>query len=418
MFNQLFERPHALARHRAGPLVAERLRYLTHLAQQGMAQRTLRGVAEYLLAVATYLHLADRPGEAIPYAEIEETAALWADRPLPRPKRTGTGRARERFLWYATQWLQFLDRLQLPPARPSSYAAEIAACADYMSREQGLAPSTISARCWAVRQFLSQLGTANHTLGEIASTQIDEALVEQVTRGNYARTTVQTLACTLRAFFRYAETRGWCRRGLAVAIKAPRVFPQELLPAGPAWDDVRRLLATTEGDQPTDIRDRAILMFLAIYGWRAGEVRRLRLEDFDWEHEVLAILRGKTRQAQIYPLARPVGAAVLRYLQEARPRCARREVFLTRRAPFRPLSSSAVGQVVRLRLHALGVSLPHYGSHTLRHACATHLLEQGLSLKEIGDHLGHRHPDTTRIYTKVDLTGLRRIADFDLGGLQ
>jgi site-specific recombinase XerD len=63
------------------------------------------------------------------------------------------------------------------------------------------------------------------------------------------------------------------------------------------------------------------------------------------------------------------------------------------------------------------VSLPHYGPHALRHACATHLLERGLSLQEIGGHLGHHDPDTTRIYAKVDLTGLRQVADLDLGGL-
>ena len=62
-------------------------------------------------------------------------------------------------------------------------------------------------------------------------------------------------------------------------------------------------------------------------------------------------------------------------------------------------------------------ALAHYGPHALRHANATHLLEQGLSLKEIADHLGHRHPDTTRIYAKVDLAQLRQVADLDLGGL-
>jgi integrase/recombinase XerD len=76
-----------------------------------------------------------------------------------------------------------------------------------------------------------------------------------------------------------------------------------------------------------------------------------------------------------------------------------------------------LGQVVRRRLRALNVPLPHYGPHALRHACATHLLEQGLSLKEIGDQLGHQSPETTRIYAKVDLAGLRTVADFDLEGL-
>jgi site-specific recombinase XerD len=54
----------------------------------------------------------------------------------------------------------------------------------------------------------------------------------------------------------------------------------------------------------------------------------------------------------------------------------------------------------------------------LRHACATHLVAEGLSFKEIGDHLGHRSPDATRTYAKVDVAGLREVAAFDLGGLQ
>lgn len=73
--------------------------------------------------------------------------------------------------------------------------------------------------------------------------------------------------------------------------------------------------------------------------------------------------------------------------------------------------------VVAHRMKRAGIKAPHRGPHVLRHACAGHLLARGLSLKEIGDHLGHRHPDSTRIYAKVDLQGLREVAAFDLGGL-
>jgi site-specific recombinase XerD len=66
----------------------------------------------------------------------------------------------------------------------------------------------------------------------------------------------------------------------------------------------------------------------------------------------------------------------------------------------------------------MALTLPRYGSHALRHACATHLLAQGLSLKEIGDYLGHLDPETTRIYAKVDLTKLRAVADLPLEGLR
>jgi site-specific recombinase XerD len=86
-------------------------------------------------------------------------------------------------------------------------------------------------------------------------------------------------------------------------------------------------------------------------------------------------------------------------------------------APFRPLTSDGMAEIVRRRLHALGLTLPHYGPHVLRHACATRLLAQGLSLKEIGDHLGHRSSDATSIYAKVDLAALRTVANFSLEDL-
>ncbi len=165
-----------------------------------------------------------------------------------------------------------------------------------------------------------------------------------------------------------------------------------------------------------DIRDRAVLLLLAVYGLRAGEVAGLSLDDFDWTHEVLTVRHGKSQRPRVYPLCRPVGDAVLRYVREVRPRSERREVFLTMCAPFRPLTF-ALGIMVQRRLRALGLTLPRYGPHALRHACATHLLAQGLSLKEIGDHLGHRCPEATSIYAKVDLAALRPVADFSLEDL-
>jgi len=63
------------------------------------------------------------------------------------------------------------------------------------------------------------------------------------------------------------------------------------------------------------------------------------------------------------------------------------------------------------------VRTAHHGPHSLRHACAQRLVADGLSLKEIGDHLGHRSTSATRLYAKVDLRGLREVAAFDAGEL-
>jgi integrase len=157
-------------------------------------------------------------------------------------------------------------------------------------------------------------------------------------------------------------------------------------------------------------------MLLAIYGLRSGEVIRLRLGDVDWEHEVFNVTSSKSGRVRTYPLVRSVGDAILRYLQAVRPRSPHRQLFLSLRAPFRPLQATP-WDMVGARLRSLQVSIPHCGPHSLRHACATQLLAAGLSLKEIGDQLGHTNPDSTRIYAKVDLTGLREVAAFDLGGV-
>jgi integrase/recombinase XerD len=159
-------------------------------------------------------------------------------------------------------------------------------------------------------------------------------------------------------------------------------------------------------------------MLLIVYGLRSLELRRLRLEDVDWEQELIRVTRFKSRCVQVYPLSDSLGEALLRYLKEARPLTQYREVFLTRRAPIQPLSSSGLVNLVARRMQRLGILPKHPGPHSLRHACATHLLTQGLSIKEIGDHLGHRDPDSTLTYAKVDLAALRRVADFNLEVLE
>jgi site-specific recombinase XerD len=94
-----------------------------------------------------------------------------------------------------------------------------------------------------------------------------------------------------------------------------------------------------------------------------------------------------------------------------------RSLFLTICAPIRPLSSASMTPIVHSRLVTLGIELPRRGAHCLRHACARNLLDGGFPLKQIGDQLGHLSPETTRIYAKVDMTGLRQVAELDMEDL-
>jgi integrase len=159
-------------------------------------------------------------------------------------------------------------------------------------------------------------------------------------------------------------------------------------------------------------------LLLRVYGLRSSEVAQLKLADVEHKEMKIHVYRSKSRRTQTFPLLPSVGVAISRYVEQARPQSSRGEIFLTCKAPFRPLSTGAMYHLVRGRLDRLSIQSPHRGPHALRHACAARLVAQGLSLKEIGDHLGHRSAFATRIYAKVDLAGLREVARFDLGGVR
>jgi integrase/recombinase XerD len=416
MFNQMFTCPRAIERHLAAPFLEQRLSYLHYCAQRGASQATLRLTAAHLLLIHDYLKLGTE-GD-ISLTQIEAAADRWIQRPNQCHHRKDSLATRTKFIAEAKHWLRFLNRLRQEPVTPCPEAHLLAEFIHYMADERGWSPQTIRTRRLLLTTFLHRVCGAHRSLSDLTIADIDHVIACKLSEEGCARVTVQAYTSVLRAFFHYAETHAWCLPGLAAAITSPRVFHGETLPAGPSWDDVRHLLTTMEGDHCTNIRDRAIVLLLTVYGLRSSEVRRLRLEDLDWENERITIHRSKPQaHTQGYPFVRTVGDAILRYVKEARPPCPFREIFVTTKAPVQPLSNSAIWRLVSQRLRAFNLPLRHCGPHALRHACASHLLSEGLSMKEIGDHLGHRSPAATAHYAKVDLVGLRQVADFSLGDL-
>lgn len=413
MFDQLFKQPCALSRQRNAPLASERAAFLAQRAEEGAAQDTLVRLARELLVVVQELDLANN--DVITPLAIDAAADRWA-RQQKRRNRAHTERwSRIFFQQTATHWLRFLGRLSIPEPEPKPFASLVEHFTSDLQYERGLSSATIANYQWHIERFLAWFSTQQRIFAQVSVADIDVFLARQGV--HWCRVSIATSAKALRAFFRYAEAQQWCRVGIAAAIESPRLFREETLPAGPAWEGVQQIIPPGDTKQPRAIRDRAILLLFVVYGLRSGEVARLQLEDIDWALEQLTVTRTKQHRAQIYPLTHEVGSAIVRYLQEVRPHCGRREIFLTLKAPFRPLSAGGLYHVTRSRFDHLGIQTPRRGPHALRHACACHLLAEGLSLDAISDHLGHRSFTSTRHYAKVDLAGLREVARFDLGGL-
>lgn len=415
MFETLFNGRKTLETYRTAPLLDSRLRYLEHLAETGARPPTLRGIAMAQLRLVLALDLTG--DDKVRLGQIQEVAEEWSCPGLHRKYERAGARFRGEFVSRTVRWLRFVGLFQEPEDAGHAHEAEVSAYEKWMRQERGFSEQSIGRYCKAANEFLDWL-PPELPLASVRISDIDGAITAKQAARNYSRPTIRNYATGLKAFFRFAEQRGWTTHGLAEGIVAPQTYPNEGVPLGPTRDEVQRVLATTEGDRPTDKRDRALLMTLIAYGLRSGEVRGLRLDDLDWENERLRVRRPKSGRTDHYPLSPGVGEAILRYILEVRPRATgERTVFLLMRAPFTPLSAAALGTVVRTRFARAGVVLRRMGPHALRHAAAQRLLDQGMSLKVVGDFLGHRHPSTTGIYAKVDLPTLREVAEFDLGSL-
>jgi site-specific recombinase XerD len=414
MFEQIFF-PRTAERYRAAPLVEERERYLVHLRETGAKRPTLRKCANDQLSLVRLLKL--KEGGRVRRSQIEAVTAIWSQPKARRCDRAASSKAKARFVTHAVRWLRFLGWLDEPEREHHPHHAKVAIFEKWLRQERGLSTATIQDYCRATDHFFCRLAENGVPLSAVRMTDIDDVIAAEHKRGAWNRRTIHDYAQRLRAFFRFAEARDWCVRGVANGIMPPRFMRDEGVPKGLKRADVQRLLATTEGDRPVDKRDRAILMLFIAYGLRAGEVGGLRLDDLSWENEILRVRCPKPGRTHTYPLSRGVGDAILRYIREVRPSGFGRALFFTMRAPIRPLDRRALGKIVKDRLASLGIIAGKRGTHALRHAAAQHLLDQGMSMKVIGDFLGHRDPSSTAIYAKVNLAALREVAALDLEGL-
>lgn len=405
MLETIYATPFARKRHLGGPFLEERDRYLQHCAEQGGMQRTQYQRAAQILWLAQRMQVGDRQG-----VDAARLRQLIQAEPTP-----GTCLA-SRVEVYGRQWLKFLGWWRTPP-NSVPFEEDLEHFVRWMRNERGLASSTVNQWREAAATFLRWYAQTGRDLSQLHPEDID-AYFTSYGASRWGRVSISYMVGMLRSFLRHLASRERCDSHLAASIFGPRRYALENVPPALSWDEVRRVIAATDTDAPQDIRDRAILMLMAVYGLRRSEVADLRMDQIHWAAREIHILRRKRNQAQVYPLVETVAAALARYIDKVRPATAHPEVFLRMHAPHAPMLPPSFYWLVSARLRAIGLTGTKLGPHALRHACATRMLAEGLSLKEIGDHLGHRNPRSTLTYTKVDLDSLRNVGDFDLGDLQ
>ncbi len=306
-----------------------------------------------------------------------------------------------------------------PPHRPAPTSPRERFCLDL---REGFRRWMIEVHGLSELTFIKDWGTADRLLEWLGERASKEAL-RQLTAGDLdaflawrtpglRRATRSGVCQGLRSFLRYLNAASLIERDLSSCVTGPPRYWNEVIPSTFTEAQVKAMLAAARaGRTPAGKRDYAILLLLATYGLRAGEITRLRLEDIDWRGERIRVTQSKTGRSSELPLMAPVGEAILDYLRHARPASDHREVFLRHRAPYTPFPrGSCLTSVVYRKVRSAGLQVVgRHGTHAFRYARAVSLLRAAVPLKAISDLLGHSSASSTDVYLKLATDDLRDV---------
>lgn len=280
---------------------------------------------------------------------------------------------------------------------------------EFLRRERGLSEATLVQYRHCLQLLQDYLQKTGRPLLPTLSPTVITAFITKSGDTRDERS-VQSLCSILKSFFRYLYAEGLLACNLAKTIESPRRYRFSNLPRSITWQEVEQMLQKVDRRSTVGKRDYAILLLLVTYGLRSREVAALTLDDMDWKRDCIHVRGRKAGHSTAYPLTPTVGEAILDYLRQGRPATSERAVFMAVHAPYIPISRVAVSSQAKCYILRAGIKVHRPGSHTLRHTCVQRLVDSGFSLKTIGDFVGHRTPDATKIYAKVNVEALRRVA--------
>jgi integrase/recombinase XerD len=393
---------HDLPRVQVSGLLADRAEgFAEYLAGRGYAWSSIAHHLYLMADLSTWL-----AGQGLAAGDLSGPVAgrFWDDL-----------RARGSYLVKGTSPGPFLDYLRgtgVLPQRPGAPSGVLLKeYGQYLRTERRAGEVTIARYLRYASEFLALAGMppdGPETGTRLAA--LDGAQVLDVVSRQAGRHRIPSMGAVLtgdRAFLRFLEKTGRTTRPLAAAVpraaRQPARLPGQVDPAAAS-----AILASCDRAAEAGCRDRAVLVLLHRYGLRPVEVTRLQLPDLHWRDGEF-VVHGKGGRADVLPLLRDAGEAIVEYLQIRRtapPGVT--AVFLSARAPVQPMHKSSVGSLIGRACVRAGV--PRIGPRAFRHAVGHDMLQGGASLVEIRDVLRHRDIETTSAYTRVDVSALRPLA--------
>jgi integrase/recombinase XerD len=411
VLNRYFIRPTTVDRIRASWIGEAIERYVVWLTEQHYAARNVSFRVPVLVRFGEFARTSGASKVDDLPAHIEPFIEDWLDRRKQGYSESPRSVAARELRNPIRQLLQLAlpDQARDAKNAPDPFAGVAPGFFGFLRRDRGLRETTIVQYRYYLQRLQDYLQRLDRPLLPDLPPAVISSLITESGK-TLDKRSVQSLCSILKVFFRYLYRVGLMTRDMSKAIESPRRYRLANLPRSITWSEVEQMLLTVDRRSAVGKRDYAILLLLVTYGLRAREVGALTLDDIDWERDRLDVRGRKAGHSTAYPLAPTVGEALLEYLKEGRPKTVNRAVFIAAYAPYAPLSRVAVSLRAKWYLRKAGISVSRPGSHTLRHTCVQRLVDSGFSLKTIGDFIGHRTPDATKIYAKVNVEALRQVA--------
>ena len=283
---------------------------------------------------------------------------------------------------------QYLDQLRRENASPHTirnYATDLAELLAYFTPPGGEPPAPASIDMLALREWLGHL--YQHKLSAI---------------------TMRRKLAAVRSLFKFLQREGHVALNVAKLLrtpKAPKTLPR--VPTAEQTNGLVNQVAEDKLERPHPQRDLLIFELLYGCGLRVSELVGLNLEDFDRTERWVRV-RGKGRKERQVPYASKAATALEQYLA-VRPTHAGETALLLNHHGRRLGDRSARGIVKFYSRILSGDDSLH--PHSLRHAYATHLLNDGADLRAIQELLGHSRLTTTQRYTHLSLTDIMAVYD-------
>ena len=240
--------------------------------------------------------------------------------------------------------------------------------------------------------------------------QIDEDNLREYIRyleeNHFAATTISRNIAAIKSWYIYMLKEQMIIYDCAEDLKAPKI--DKRIPEVLTTEEVEKLLMQPDGNNPKEIRDRAMLELLYATGIRVTELITLKIPQLDLQMNYIVCKDGS--KDRVIPFGSKARVALLNYLENSRKVIVEHQdsdvVFVN--CSGRPMSRQGFWKLIKHYTAKAGIK-KDITPHTLRHSFAAHLIENGADLRSVQQMLGHSDISTTQIYANMNHNKLRQV---------